>query len=85
MEEKDERPIMAEEPKYEPPADLQGKSIEELEAELELLKHKKPTAPQMKKHYSEVLEIPQEVPKTMEKRPTLPINNKENERDMVKK
>lgn len=88
LEEKVERPILAEEPKYEPPADLQGKSIEELEAELELLKYKKPAAPkapQMKRHYSEVLDIPQEMPKTMEKRPTLPINNKENERDMVKK
>ena len=78
MDEKIEQPIAAEEQKYEPPADLQGKSIEELEAELELLKHKKtaaPKAPTMKRHYSEVLDIPKEAPKAVvrnqEKKPAL--------------
>ena len=71
MDEKIEQPIAVEEQKYEPPADLQGKSIEELEAELELLKHKKttaPNAPTMKRHYSEVLDIPKEAPKAVERK-----------------
>ena len=41
----------------------------------------------MKRHYSEVLDIPKkEAPKAVErKNPALLVNNKENERDLAKK
>lgn len=65
------KPVKVEDYKYKPPADLEGKSLEELEAMLD--EHNKRGSVPENKEAPIRMQQPKPAPKKVEKRPSMPM------------